>query len=141
MQDRYTQVKEKIVYYWPTYGPPVLGAVLVLLALFVGYKILSNKQTTSNTPSVQENNLALTTQGTPTPQEPSSTVTLPAGVTPTPVQALGGTSTTKGGIEATPEATTKGGQKLPETGFPLFALVPVFAGMGLGGFKLSKFKN
>lgn len=147
MQDRFQQVKERVVYYWPTYGPPILGAVLVLLALFVGYRILSNRSNnTATTPSVTESNLTLNTEGSPTPSEPGANVTLPAGqTTPTPEQALGGASRTKGGLSATNGATTsgttKGGQKLPETGFPLVLAIPGLIGATAGGFKLTKVKK
>ncbi|MBI2590500.1 MAG: hypothetical protein HYW33_01280 [Candidatus Blackburnbacteria bacterium] len=133
MEERFQKIRERITYYWPTYGPPVLGATLVLLALFVGYRILANRTTDQTTTGINDSNLSLNIQGTPTPAEPGATVTLPEGVTPTP--------TPTPAEVATGPATTKGGQALPETGFPLFLAIPAFAGIGIGGFKLSKFKK
>ncbi|OGY09054.1 MAG: hypothetical protein A2782_01030 [Candidatus Blackburnbacteria bacterium RIFCSPHIGHO2_01_FULL_43_15b] len=129
MEERFQKIRERVVYYWPTYGPPVLGAILVLLALFVGYRILANRTPKPTTTGINDSNLSLNVQGTPTPVEPNASVTLPAGATPTPVEV------------ATGPATTKGGQALPETGFPLFLAIPAFASIGIGGFKLSKFKK
>ncbi|MBI4028791.1 MAG: hypothetical protein HY376_00265 [Candidatus Blackburnbacteria bacterium] len=131
MEERFQKIRERVVYYWPTYGPPVLGAILVLLALFVGYRILANRTPKPTTTGLNDNNLSLNVQGTPTLVEPNASVTLPAGVTPTPTP----------GEVATGPATTKGGKALPKTGFPLFLAIPVFAGMGIGGLKLSKFKK
>lgn len=138
MEERVARIRERIVYYWPTYGPPVLGAVLVLLAFFVGYRILSSRsQNEANKPQVNESNLTLNVQS-PTPVEPNSTVTLPAGVTPTPTtSATDSVSMTKGGVAASPSA----GDKLPETGFPLVFVLPGLLGVSAGGYKLSKFKK
>lgn len=136
MEERFQKIRERIVYYWPTYGPPVLGAVLVLLALFVGYRLLSNRAANQTTTGINDNNLSLNIQGTPTPTEPGATVTLPAGVTPTPTP-----QPSTEGTDATGPATTKGGQALPETGFPLVLAIPAFVGIGISGLKLSKFKK
>ncbi len=143
MENTYNQTRERLAYYWPTYGPPVLGALLVLLALFVGWRILSNRGDRVTTPQVQENNLSLNVEPTQGQTQPDAEVTLPAGVTPTPVPVGGVESTTKGG-EATDSATssamTKGGQ-LPETGFPVVFAIPAFASLAFGGWKLSKAKK
>lgn len=133
MENRYNQVRERIAYYWPTYGPPVLGALLVILALFVGYRILSNRNEVTPTPQVQEDNLSLNLEGSPTPEQPGASVTLPGGATPTPVP-VGGVAQN----EATPAATTKGGETLPETGFPLVFAIPAFSALAFGGYKLSR---
>ena len=141
MENRYNQTREKLAYYWPTYGPPVLGALLVLLALFVGYRILSNRGEQATTPQVQEDNLLLNLEGTPTPEQPGASVTLPARATPTPEQVpVGGTAQEDSESAATSSASTKGGQ-LPETGFPVVFAVPVFATLAFGGFKLSRVKK
>lgn len=139
MEEQTNRLKERVVYYWPTYGPPILGAVLVLLALFVGFRILSNRgKDDANKTQVNESNLAMNVQN-PTPSEPSSTVTLPAGVTPTPSEAPKAevAAITKGGLQASPSA----GKTLPETGFPLVFALPGLLGATAGGYKLSKFKK
>ncbi|OGY16489.1 MAG: hypothetical protein A3H88_01130 [Candidatus Blackburnbacteria bacterium RIFCSPLOWO2_02_FULL_44_9] len=139
MQERIQQVRERVVYYWPTYGPPILGALLVLLALFVGYRILNNRsQDEVTTPAIPDTNLSLSATPTPGLGEPNATVTLPAGA-PTPTQApIGGVASD---TVATTSATTKGGQTLPETGFPVFLAIPAFSAVAFGGFKLSKAKK
>ncbi len=150
MENRYNQTRERLAYYWPTYGPPVLGALLVLLALFVGYRILSNRDEKASTPQVQDNNLSLNIEPTPGESQPPAEVTLPAGVTPAQTPVGGVASDTKGAMgstgspsatsSATSSAMTKGG-KLPETGFPIVFAIPAFSALAFGGYKLSKAKK
>jgi hypothetical protein len=83
----------------------------------------------------------MTVEPTPTPvvpdTEPSSNLVVGSGgtavvVTPTPAQvAVATSSATKGGVPET----------LPETGFPLFAILPGFGFAVAGGFKLLKAKK
>lgn len=144
MQEKFYTIRERIVTSWPTYGPSIVGAVLVLLALFVGYRIWTGRsQVAAPVTDVTDTNLTMTVEPTPTPvvpnTEPSSNLVVGSGgtvITPTPAQVAVAS-------QATDSSATKGGvpTTLPETGFPLFAVLPGFGLAVAGGFKLLKSKK
>ena len=143
---------------WRSYGPPVLGALLVLLILFGGYSLWKGrnpKVTPIAAPSGFDNlsqdlnnqvDLRLSPSPTPTtgsgqanPNTPRSnlgggTVVTP---TPTPIPTAGSGQAQSG---ASTSAVAKGGV-LPKAGFPGFAVVAGFVTSLLAGFKLSKYKK
>lgn len=132
---------------WRSYGPPVLGAILVLLILFGGYSLWKGRQTRpieiANPPAVNDlaqdlnNSVDLRLSPTPTPTVNPNTPRSNLGggaVTPTP------TKTPAQGGAATPSAGVKGGV-LPKAGFPGFAVVAGLVASFFAGLKLSKYKK
>lgn len=136
---------------WRSYGPPVLGAILVLVILFGGYSLWSKGRTPKVTPiappsgfdnlSQDLNNktdLRLSPTTAPSANTPRSNLGAGTGtvVTPTPTPARSAGS----GQAASASAMAKGGV-LPKAGFPGFALVAGLFSSLFAGLKLSKYKK
>lgn len=130
MRDRFDRARQTVVYYWPIYGPKLVGAFLILIILLVGVSLFKNRNRNPELPTVQNNNLDLQVGVSPTPiekfEQPSSVITLG-----------GGTNDTSSQNTSTTSATTKGDlKKLPETGFESLLLIPFFALSFFFGLKL-----
>ncbi|MDO8452284.1 MAG: hypothetical protein Q7S79_00880 [bacterium] len=142
METRVQYVREG----WRSYGPPVLGALLVLLILFGGYSLWKGrnpKVTPIAAPSGFDNlsqdlnnqiDLRLSPTTTPSANTPRSNLGGGTVVTPTPTPTAGS------GQAASTSATAKGGV-LPKAGFPGFAVVAGLVSSLFAGLKLSKYKK
>lgn len=133
---------------WRSYGPPVLGAILVLLILFGGYSLWKGSRgrniEVANPPAINDlaqdldNAVDLRLSPTPNtvnPNTPRSNLGT-GSVTPTPTRAPGQTGT------ASPSATAKGGvTQLPNAGFPGFGVIAGLIASFVAGLKLSKYKK
>ena len=139
---------------WRSYGPPVLGAILVLVILFGGYSLWSKGRTPKVTPitapsgfdnlSQELNNktdLRLSPTAAPSANTPRSNLGATGTVvTPTPTRSAGSGQAQAQGSTASPSAGTKGGV-LPKAGFPGFAVVAGLFSSLFAGLKLSKYKK
>ncbi|MBI3289995.1 hypothetical protein HYZ78_01205 [Candidatus Microgenomates bacterium] len=116
------------------YGPTILGIVIVILIIVVGWSFFQSRAKKATVP--MPSSIA---QVTPSPiattaDQPSARLNLgsaeplpaQAGATPQP-SASASASTTKGGVS-----------KLPETGFPLLPLAIASLGMIATGFYLRR---
>jgi hypothetical protein len=134
---------------WEDFGPFIVG-ILVLLVVLGGVWYLWNKRTqgTDTATVISENQMSggtvplssLSLSTTPSPVASVAPTASPvASPKPTPSGAPQVVNVTKGGVESTQSATTKGG--LPKTGFAE-DLLAVFSLSLLGaGFYLRKLAN
>lgn len=109
-----TQVIQQTENVWKTYGPPIIGALTILVILIGGYYLWQNRKpaTPKTTQQVQQKEV------TPSPE---SQVTLPE---------------EEKGKEAPSESTQP--KELPQAGFPVaFMLVPSVLALA-GGLKLRR---
>ena len=138
---------------WRSYGPPVLGAILVLVILFGGYSLWSRGRTPKVTPIAIPGGFDNLSQelNNKTDLRLSPTTSAGSGQANIPRSNLGGgtgtvvTPTTSAGSGQAPSAASssamaKGGV-LPKAGFPGFALVAGLFSSLFAGLKLSKYKK
>lgn len=119
MRERLQLVRQQIVYNWPYYGPRIIGGILVLVILVLGYLFWRG---TRNQSQIARDINRLPLAATPTPA--------PLGATEQPESKV-----------ATPTPVTDSAGQLPETGFPLVFAIPALAGAAAAGVKLTRFKK